>query len=153
MKTFKENSQNKNPQLKVGVIGAGKMGLLHSGIFNNLERSILSAISEKKKIISEIIEHFVPNVVVYENYEEMLDKEDLDIVVITTPVFLHRKMILDAIDFNTHIFVEKPLALNGKECRSILQKSSNNKRMVGYCRRFMETYNICLLYTSPSPRD
>ena len=129
-------------KLKVGVIGAGKMGLLHSGIFNNLNGSVLSAISEKKKIISEIIKQCVSEVKIYKNYEEMLDDEQLDIIVITTPVFLHKRMIENAIDHNAHVFVEKPLAINGKECQSLLGKSTQNKTMVGYCRRFMETYKM-----------
>jgi len=41
-----------------------------------------------------------------------------------------------------NIFVEKPLALNGKECRSILSKSFTKKSQVGYCRRFMSTYSF-----------
>ncbi len=126
--------------LKVGVIGAGKMGLLHSGIFNNLNGSVLSAISEKKKIISEVIKQCVSGIEVYQNYQEMLENERLDIVVITTPVFLHKKMIEDALNHNAHVFVEKPLAINGQECRSLLSKSYKNKTMVGYCRRFMDTY-------------
>ena len=129
-------------KLKVGVIGAGKMGLLHGGIFNNLNGSILHAISEKKKIISEVIKQCVSDIMIYQDYEEMLEKEQLDIVVITTPVFLHRKMIEDAMNHDAHVFAEKPLALNGEECQSILSKSSKNKTMVGYCRRFMETYKM-----------
>jgi len=129
-------------KLKVGVIGAGKMGFLHSGIFNNINGSILSAISEKKKIISEVIKQCVPGVKIYQNYEEMLDNEQLDIIVITTPVFLHKKMIKNALNHNTHVFVEKPLAINGKECQSLLSKSYKNKTMVGYCRRFMDTYEM-----------
>ena len=129
-------------KLNVGVIGAGKMGLLHSGIFNYLNGSILSAVSEKKKIISEVLKQCIPSINVYQNYEEMLENEQLDIIVITTPVFLHKKMIENALNHNTHVFVEKPLALNGKECQTLLSKPSKNKTMVGYCRRFMNTYKM-----------
>jgi len=129
-------------KLKVGVIGAGKMGFLHSGIFNNLDGSVLSAISEKEKIVSEVIKQYVPGVNIYQDYEEMLEDEQLDIVVITTPVFLHKTMVEKAIDYNSHIFVEKPLAINGNECKSLLNKPSKNKTMVGYCRRFMGTYRL-----------
>ena len=134
--------KKKTDRLKVGVIGAGKMGLLHSGIFYNLDRSILSAISENNKNIAKVIKYCIPDVKIYQNYEEMLENENLDIVVIATPVFLHKRMIENAINHNTHVFVEKPLALNGKECRSILDKSSKKKTLVGYCRRFMGTYKM-----------
>lgn len=129
-------------KLKVGIIGTGKMGLLHAGIFNNLEWSVISAISEKKKIISKVLKKYLSGVNVYQDYEEMLEKEDLDIAVVTTPVFLHKKMIEDAMRHNLNIFVEKPLTTSGSECRSILSKQYEKRTMVGYCRRFMGTYNL-----------
>lgn len=128
--------------LKVGVIGTGKMGLLHAGIFNTLEKSVLHAISEKKELIAGGLKKYLPGVNVYQNYKDMLEKEDLDIVVVTTPVFLHKSMIKDAMEHNLNIFVEKPLAISGDECQSILSKPYENKTMVGYCRRFMGTYNL-----------
>jgi len=117
------------------------MGLLHAGIFNALEKSELFAISEKKKIISIFLKKYLSGVNIYQNYKEMLENEDLDIVVITTPVFLHKGMIIDAMEYNLNIFVEKPLAISGDECRMILSNKYENKTMVGYCRRFMGTYN------------
>ena len=129
-------------KLKVGIIGAGKMGFLHSGIFNNLNGSVLAAISEKKKLISQIIKQCIHDVEIYQNYEDMLENEKLDITVVTTPVFLHKKMIETALNHDTHVFVEKPLAMNGDECRSLLNKHHETKTMVGYCRRFMHTYKM-----------
>ena len=132
----------KMKQLKVGVIGTGKMGLLHAGIFNTVEKSVLYAISEKKKIITSGLKEYLSGVNIYQNYKEMLENEDLDIVVITTPVFLHKIMIKDSMEHNLNIFVEKPLAISSNECQSILSKPYKNKTMVGYCRRFMGTYNL-----------
>lgn len=129
-------------KLRVGVIGAGKMGLLHSGIFNNLDDCILSAISEKDAFISNALKTYLSGIKVYQNYREMLEQEGLDIVVITTPVFLHKEMIQDSMNQGIAIFAEKPLALNGNECKSILARNYQNASLVGYCRRFMETYNL-----------
>jgi len=129
-------------KLRVGVIGAGKMGLLHSGIFNNLDGSTLSAISEKDTFMASALKTYLPGIRVYQNYREMLEQEELDIAVITTPIFLHKEMIQDSMNQGLAIFVEKPLALNGKECRSILDKDYQNTTLVGYCRRFMETFNL-----------
>lgn len=129
-------------KLNVGVIGTGKMGLLHSGIFSGLEGSELVAVSEKDKLMSTVLNKYLPEVNVYRDYQKMFDKEDLDVAVITTPVFLHGSMIEEAIDVNLNIFVEKPLALNSEECRSILAKKNSCKSLVGYCKRFMGTYTF-----------
>ena len=129
-------------KLQVAVIGAGKMGLLHAGIFNSLENSELTAISDKDKMIVSAGKKYLPKVKFYEDYEKMFSQEEIDIVAITTPVFLHGSMIESAIEHNVNIFVEKPLALNSKECRSILSKNFTKKTQVGYCRRFMSTYSF-----------
>ncbi|VVB59238.1 UDP-N-acetylglucosamine 3-dehydrogenase [uncultured archaeon] len=129
-------------KLKVGVIGAGKMGLLHACIFNSLDNSMLTAICEKKLLVSNILKNFISSVNIYRDFREMVDKENLDVVVITTPVFLHKMMVECAMEHNLHIFVEKPLAMNTEECQILLSKRFECKSLVGYCRRFMETYTL-----------
>ena len=129
-------------KIRVGVIGAGKMGILHSGIFNSLDKSTLCAISDNDGFMVSVLNNYLPRVNAYRDYKEMMKKEDLDLAVITTPVYLHRPIIEDLIENNLSIFVEKPLAMNGEECKSLLGKSHRNKSLVGYCRRFMETYNL-----------
>jgi predicted dehydrogenase len=129
-------------KLNVGTIGFGKMGLLHTGIFNNLECTRITAITEKKKLISVLMKKYLSGINVYQDYQDMLDKEDLDVVVIATPVFLHKEMIEFAMKKNIHIFVEKPLVKNGVESNSLLQKPYLKKSLVGYNRRFIQTYNL-----------
>ena len=129
-------------KLRVAVIGAGKMGLLHGGIFNSLENSTLTAISEKDDMVVRFGKKYLPKVHFYEDYEKMFSNENIDIVAITTPVFLHYSMIEKAIENDLNIFVEKPLSINGKECRSILSRKYKRKSQVGYCRRFMGTYSL-----------
>lgn len=119
------------------------MGLLHAGIFSGLDISSLISVAEKNKLMNSILDRYLPQVNVYTDYEKMFKKEELDAVVVTTPVFLHKPMIEDAIDNGLHIFVEKPLAINGDECDSILSKRKKGIiTSVGYCRRFIETYRF-----------
>lgn len=129
-------------KLKVGVIGLGKMGLLHTCIYNSLDNSMVCAISENKKLVSNVLKKFIPSINTYYDFREMLNKEKLDIVVITTPIFLHKMMIEYAMERNLHIFIEKPMVMNEKECQLLLSKRLENISLVGYCRRFMETYNL-----------
>jgi predicted dehydrogenase len=128
--------------LRVGVVGLGKMGLLHSGIFNQLESSTLVAVAEKDRLTSNLLEAYLPHVSVYRNYEEMFKREELDIAAITTPVFLHKPIVEAAVERGCHVFVEKPLALDGDECRSLLRLGRDVKTQVGYNRRFLETFKM-----------
>lgn len=130
-------------KLRIGVIGAGKMGILHSGIFNSLEKSTLCAISDNDGLMISALKSYLPKVNLYLDYKEMVEKENLDLAVITTPVYLHKPIIENLIEKDLSIFVEKPLAMNAAECKSLLRNGYRNKTLVGYCRRFMHTYNLC----------
>jgi predicted dehydrogenase len=126
--------------LRVGVIGAGKMGLLHAGIFNSLKGSRLVAIAERDPLITGALKQNLVGVGLYKDYKQMLDKEILDVVVVCTPVFLHKSMVESALVMRKHVLVEKPLAMDARQCQSILERVENQKTMVAYCRRFMPTY-------------
>jgi predicted dehydrogenase len=127
-------------ELRVGVVGVGKMGLLHAGIFNQLESSTLVAVAEKDGLTSNLLKAYLPHIRVYSDYEKMFKREELDIATITTPVFLHKPIVEVAREHDCHVFVEKPLALDGDECRSVLHLGGNAKTQVGYNRRFLETF-------------
>lgn len=128
--------------LNFAVVGLGKMGLLHGGIFNSLNGCKVSAIADSDKLTLNMTSKYLKGVRAYHNFESMLEKERLDAIIITTPIFLHRLMIEKAMDYGLHIFVEKPLALDGSDCRSIINHKYKSQTLVGYCRRFMGTYNL-----------
>lgn len=126
----------------IGLIGLGKMGLLHMGILKNITNCDVVSIAEEHKIIVSALKKYIPDIHGYKDYQEMLDTEQLDIIYITTPVFLHKEMILESMKHHLHIFVEKPMAMNMAECKEIVSKNFDRKTMVGYVRRFSGTYNF-----------
>lgn len=62
----------------------------------------------------------VPPIKGYSSYDEMLEKEDLDIVMITTPHDLHAPMALKALYSGRHVFVEKPMCCSLEECEELV---------------------------------
>jgi len=129
-------------ELRVGVIGLGKMGLLHSGIFNQLESSSVVAAVERDSLTLSLFRAYLPHISVYRDYEQMFEREQLDVAAITTPVIAHMPMAEMAVERGCNVFVEKPMALSGDECRSVLRAGSTVKTQVGYNRRFLETFRL-----------
>ncbi len=75
----------------------------------------------------------------YSDYRQMLtDCDDLDAVVIATPVNVHRNQAVAAAKAGLHILVEKPLAATNTEAWDIVETCRNQgvKLMVGCDRRF-----------------
>jgi predicted dehydrogenase len=126
--------------LRVGVIGAGKMGLLHAAIFNALNRSKLTAVSETDSMIRGALRQNLPGIGIFKDYRRMIESESLDAIVVTTPVFLHKPIVEMSLERGLNVFVEKPMAMNGTECQDLLRRMKSSRTMVGYCRRYMGTY-------------
>jgi predicted dehydrogenase len=130
---------------KLGVIGLGKMGLLHSSIHSALEGELLTAACEKDGLIAKIARKAIPHLKIYNDYATMVSKESLDAVIIATPVQTHANIILDLVSSNSeiNIFVEKPLAANHEEARKICEAIGNTNAvyMVGLQKRFAVTFS------------
>jgi len=76
------------------------------------------------------------------DYKTILTDTEIDTVLITTRHNSHAKFVTEALKHNKHVFVEKPLALNGEQLQQILnvyeeQSGTQNASVtVGYNRRF-----------------
>ncbi len=128
-------------RIKVGVIGMGKMGILHTGILSALDGVKVAAAAEKDDTLRSYLTSIMHNMNMYDDYVTMLNKEDLDIVYITTPVSLHARMVKDCIKSNVNFFVEKPLAVNMQECIGICSSVSKDLiNAVGFSKRFTDTF-------------
>ncbi|MCX8188443.1 MAG: Gfo/Idh/MocA family oxidoreductase [Nitrososphaeria archaeon] len=60
----------------------------------------------------------------FKDYDEMLEKADIDAVIITTPNRFHAPMAIKAIKAGKHVLVEKPLATNLDDAKKVLEEAS-----------------------------
>lgn len=128
--------------LKVGVIGLGKMGLLHGAITEALEGSELVAAADSEKLLPGFMKHLKPSMTMYDNFIKMLDGAEIDAALITTPVHLHVPVAIECAKRNVHYFCEKPLSINGDSAAELLQitRESGVISMVGYMMRYIDTF-------------
>ena len=129
---------NYDQDVNVGIIGFGKMGILHSGILNLLKPGCVKCIVEKNRMISLGASRLLKQPSFYRNLEDMLDNETLEIVYVTTPTQSHFPIVLRLLEAGVKtIFVEKPPTNNSSEL-SILEemKSPEQHVMVGLQKRY-----------------
>jgi predicted dehydrogenase/threonine dehydrogenase-like Zn-dependent dehydrogenase len=71
-------------------------------------------------------------------YENLLDDEKIDCIIISTRHNLHAKLVIDSLKKGKDVFVEKPLALTCEGLKEIIKvwKENKGKLMVGFNRRF-----------------
>lgn len=72
------------------------------------------------------------------DYQEILKDEEVDMLLITTRHDLHAKMVIEGLQAEKNVFVEKPLALNNEELQQIIRayEQSGMTLSVGFNRRF-----------------
>jgi predicted dehydrogenase len=131
----------KEDRLRLGVIGLGKMGVLHASLLNVFPDVELAAFCEKSALMRRLFKKvFSDSGIRVVDGIEKLQGLDLDAVYITTPISTHsliiKELLAQAIVRN--IFVEKTLALNYGQSKELCQlaKAAGGVTMVGYMKRF-----------------
>jgi len=78
----------------------------------------------------------------YKDYHHVLDRDDLDAVVIATPDHWHSKIAIEALQAGKDVYCEKPLTLTIEEGRHILRALEQTDRVmqVGTQQRSMKQY-------------
>lgn len=107
------------------VIGLG-VGLAHCRAYEESEDAKLLAVCDLlDKRLSKAKSAF-PKVDLYKDYGELLKRDDIDVVSIAVPNFLHAKVALDAIEAGKNVFLEKPMAFTLEECNEIVRAALKN---------------------------
>ncbi len=83
----------------------------------------------------------------YDDYHRMLDRKDLDAVMVVTPLNLHTQMVVDALSAGKHVFVEKTMYFKEDEEDTIRKASAehpNQALQVGLQRRSSVLYQVAV---------
>jgi predicted dehydrogenase len=127
--------------IRCGVIGFGKMGMLHASLANAVEGSQLSAICEPNRTIRNWFETLGSNLPAYKDYAEMLDAVPLDAVFICTPPSSHIEIATACVRKGCHVFIEKPISQTAEAAKPLIDllKQTGKIGMVGYMMRYAST--------------
>ena len=131
-------------RLKGGIIGLGKMGLVHYGILNTNPAVEITCICDTQKLLLDIISNENSNLKIYSDYKKLLEYQELDFIVISTPVKYHYDIIKNGIKKNVNIFVEKPFVIKvneGEKLMTMIEGDCDNIYQVGYVNRYNEIFN------------
>ncbi len=127
--------------ISVGLVGLGKMGLSHLAIIKMHPRVRIAAVCDSADYLLDVI-HKYSGVQIFKKYEDMLEKANLDAVIISTPSRLHAEMVRRALQLGLHVFCEKPFVLDPTEGADLVRVASekNVVNQVGYHYRFVAAF-------------
>lgn len=112
--------KNFNMQLvKAGLCAFGMSGkVFHAPFLKEHPGFFISAIVERSK---EESKEKYPEATIYRSVEEMLHQEDVELVIINTPVQTHYEYAKKALEAGKNIIVEKPFTVNVSEAEELVQ--------------------------------
>ena len=128
-----------NRKLRVGVIGAGRIGRLHANNLKNaVPGAVVEAISDVNLLSARALAASLGVSKVYQDYQQLLDDNEVDAVFICASTDMRSPISIAAARAGKHIFCEKPIDHDLDKIEEVLEavKEAGVKYQVGFNRRF-----------------
>jgi predicted dehydrogenase len=129
--------------IKVGLIGIGGMGSMHSECYELLGKKgvKVTAVADTLEAnrLKAVRRH---RCAVYESAFDLIEKEEIALIDICVPTFAHTPIMLAAMERGSAVICEKPLCLSNAELTRLLRKQKETGVRVGVaqCIRFWDEY-------------
>lgn len=119
------------PKSKIAMIGAGWWGVevYVPALLENPDVDFVAVNRRNQGALDEILAKF-DIARGYTDYREMLQKEDLDAVVITSPHTLHFEHARDALEAGCHVLIDKPMTTSAKDARALVKLAKEKGREI-----------------------
>ncbi|MFZ6009700.1 MAG: Gfo/Idh/MocA family protein [Bacteroidota bacterium] len=123
-----------NDQVNIAIIGMGIMG------FSNLETSLkvpgvklVGVCDLYTGRLERTKERFGSNIFTTKNYQEILDRKDIDAVIVATSDHWHDRISIDAMNKGKHVYCEKPMVHKLEEGAEMIatQKKTGKVLQIG----------------------
>ncbi len=130
-------------QLKIGILGTGGMGRNHVGSLKPMDGVEISAVCDLNRDLAEKFceELELTGCTIYTDFDEMLEKENLDALYVCIPPFAHDGQVVKAAEKGIHLFLEKPIALDSTIAGEMVDaiEKAGVVSQVGYQMRFRQS--------------
>jgi predicted dehydrogenase len=119
--------------INVGIVGCGYWGPKLIRNFYELPDSNLYLVCDLDKLKLQQIKKQYPYVATTSSFHDVM-QDEIDAVVIATPVNTHYNLVREALVNNKHVLVEKPMTASSQEARELVNLAAERNRtlMVGH---------------------
>jgi predicted dehydrogenase len=116
--------------LRVGVVGLGFAGETHVKSYLQLPNVEVVALAglEEDKLARLGAAYQIPHL--YPEYQALLARDDLDVVSVCVPNYLHAPVAVAALERGKHVLCEKPLARSAVEAEAMVQAATRANRVL-----------------------
>lgn len=113
-------------RFKAGIVGCGNIFLMHAQSLMNTPDVDLVSVCDIKPLAARAAAKMY-NCHYYLDYQQMLEKEDLDVIHILTPHYLHPSMARRALNKRINVLTEKPISIYPQDAVRMIRAARVNK--------------------------
>jgi predicted dehydrogenase len=131
-----------NNKYEVGVVGCGSIAK---------ERHIPALQANPRVSLSTVFDHHWPNAEktaedynilnIYDNFDSFLSS-DLDLITISTPPFTHAEYTIKALEADTNVLCEKPMAVDLEDAENMISAADESRAELGIVHNFLYSRSV-----------
>lgn len=127
--------------MKAAIVGCGAIAKMHASVLKEMPGVEIVGFADCKEERAQAYreEYGSEKTNMYASLEEMLEKEQVDVLHICTPHYLHTPMAVYALEKGIHVFTEKPPAISRDQFAELKAAAKKNHARLGIC--FQNRYN------------
>jgi len=136
-------------EIKLGFIGCGVIAKTHLYNLRSVSEAKVVAFADPnidaaKRMAEECGLTVKEGETVFADWHEMLERVDMDAVLILSPHSFHCEQILTALEHNLHVLTEKPIVVKTSEAKRVINAMHQHGKVVvvSYQRRFMSHFRF-----------
>jgi UDP-N-acetyl-2-amino-2-deoxyglucuronate dehydrogenase len=114
----------------VGIIGCGAIFGVHAYLLHTIENVAVKAVCDIKEPARQAAARLF-DCDAYADYHDLLKRDDIDVVHILTPHYLHAPMVIDAANSGRHVLSEKPMSITLAGALAEIEAGKRNSVTIG----------------------
>ncbi|MCX6619981.1 MAG: Gfo/Idh/MocA family oxidoreductase [Acidobacteria bacterium] len=125
-------SAQAQPPVTTAVIGTGNRGShLLRGVLEQPGAKVVAVCDIKADRLDKAASAAVrDNPAAYTDWRKVIDRKDIDAVVIATPPYLHSEMAIAALQSGKHVYCEKPVGVSAEQVKALLAVAKSSGRVL-----------------------
>lgn len=116
--------------VRFGLIGYGAWGSHHARAISETSNAELVCIAARSEAAQSLAREAHSTTEIVSDYQELLSRDDLDVVDIVVPTHRHQEIACAALESGRHVLLEKPMAATMDGCQRILAASEKSGRLL-----------------------
>ena len=111
--------------IKIGIIGYGYWGPNLVRNFSLNDNCTVKSVADKSVVRLNVLKKLYPDIEILTDADDIIADNEIDAVIIATPVFTHFNLALKALKNGKHVLLEKPMTATVKEAAELIEVAEN----------------------------